>query len=277
MHQLAHRGIEVLQQAAVERQAGDGRDIALRDAERHVHTVRVAPLGHDIPVANDDPALHAPVLDRAEHAGERLPGVIAGHLLQHAFGPADLVGPGEGNRPGDSDRVESDRRRAPPRPTRGGRIVRHARRRRGRRRNVRHSIGLTPGGDVTDDLASGDVDLGDAVHRRQGDPGAPPVRGDQDAERACRAAHLSEHRRLGQLLVVRKIDGAGERLCAGIEDAHRARLCVRLQDPAPVGREMETIGKLAGGPRGDGVKGVRVEHRDAVERTVGRPQLAAVG
>src|SRR5207249_4611180 len=53
LDQLALRGAQVLEQTPVVGQPRDGGEVALGDAEGHVHPPGVAPLRHDVAVADD--------------------------------------------------------------------------------------------------------------------------------------------------------------------------------------------------------------------------------
>ena len=96
---VAHRIVHAADQAAVEGQAGDGGQVALAGAEGHVRARGVAPLRHEVAVAQHQPVRTTTGPGGADDLGEGpLVGVrLANHRLQVGR-PGGLVGHGEGDR-----------------------------------------------------------------------------------------------------------------------------------------------------------------------------------
>ncbi len=69
VHVASHRVVHVANQSIVQREPGSGRQVALRDAERHVDALDVAPLRHDVSMPHDHPARRTPVGRRPEDLG----------------------------------------------------------------------------------------------------------------------------------------------------------------------------------------------------------------
>ena len=57
LHYVSHRAVEIRNQAALERNAGDGREHALRHAVGRIGTQRIAELGDDVAARMMRPAL----------------------------------------------------------------------------------------------------------------------------------------------------------------------------------------------------------------------------
>ena len=83
---LAHGILNVLDHAAIDRQAENCREIALGHAVCRVDTIRLAELRNDIPVADDDAVHIAAVLGhRADQPAEEA------HLIRQVLRPIGLL------------------------------------------------------------------------------------------------------------------------------------------------------------------------------------------
>jgi hypothetical protein len=110
-----HRVGDRADEPPVDGEADGGGEEALGDAERHVHALRVAPLGHDVAAPHDDAGGGAAHRERAGGLAERLAAERLVVRLREVARRLRLVGDGEGDRGGEAGRVDAElarRRRA---------------------------------------------------------------------------------------------------------------------------------------------------------------------
>ena len=73
-NELADWGVDVGDQAAIDRDADDRRQVRLGDAERHVNAPRRPELGDDVTTAHDDAVDRATLASRTDQLAVRLVG-----------------------------------------------------------------------------------------------------------------------------------------------------------------------------------------------------------
>lgn len=89
LYRAAHRFVHVKDQSAIEREAGEDREIALRNAEGQITAARIAPLG-------DDPAASQYEAIRAAAWPNRTKGLVPGRLFLKIVpdGMGEITAPG---------------------------------------------------------------------------------------------------------------------------------------------------------------------------------------